>query len=85
MNVELLNLDDFDINSFEPPNFKISENFEPLDDENFEDDDEEFVTEDEDDIEISIDENDLDFEDEFDNVIYSYPFYTKDGIDYEIE
>ena len=83
MDVELLNLDDFDINSFEPPNFKISENFEPIDDENFEDDDEEFVTEDEEDIEISIDENDLDFDDEFDNVIYSYPFYSKDGIDYE--
>ena len=33
MNVELLNLDDFDIDTFEPPNFKISDIFEQLDSE----------------------------------------------------
>lgn len=88
MDIENLNLDNFDINSFEPPNFKINGDFQPLNDEldicddNIElyetDDDDE-----DDDIEISIDENDMDFDEDFDNIIYSYPFYSKDGIDYE--
>ena len=31
MEVEQLNLENFDINTFEPPNFKISDSFEPID------------------------------------------------------
>jgi hypothetical protein len=81
MEVEQLNLENFDINTFEPPNFKISDSFEPIDSD--EDINLELYDDEEEDIEISIDENDMDFEDEFDNVIYSYPFYSKDGIDYE--
>lgn len=86
MEVERLNLDDFDINTFEPPNFKIGDSFEPISELGLELE-QELTDEDsedqEEDIEISIDENDLDFDEEFDNVIYSYPFYSKDGIDYE--
>ena len=81
MEVEKLNLDDFDINTFEPPNFKISESFEPIESEDLDMSMEE--SDEEDDIEINIDENEMDFDDEFDNVIYSYPFYSKDGLDYE--
>ena len=96
MNVELLNLDDFDIDTFEPPNFKISDSFEPLDSEELmlnnssdsdcdsnSDSDGEYSDNNEADMEINIDENDMDFDDDFDNIIYSYPFYSKDGIDYE--
>ena len=81
MEVEKLNLDDFDINTFEPPNFKIGESFEPIESEDLDMSMEE--SDEEDDIEINIDENEMDFDDEFDNVIYSYPFYSKDGLDYE--
>ena len=89
MEVENLNLDDFDINDFEPPTFKIDETFTKLDVEDYTDEEESnsYSEEEDEELEINIEnENneDLDdFEENFDNVIYSYPFYSKDGIDYE--
>ena len=90
MEVENLNLEDFDINTFEPPNFNIEENFEPIESEEFDETESEEDEETDEDIEISLDENDIsfdenemEFDDDFDNIIFSYPFYSKDGIDYE--
>jgi len=88
MDVENLNLDDFDINTFEPPNFKVNGDFTLLDNEDEEnyssdEEDEEIEVENEGDLEIDIIDEDGDFDENFDNVIYSYPFYSKDGVDYE--
>jgi hypothetical protein len=88
MEVENLNLDDFDINEFEPPTFKIDDTFTKLEDtiDYISDDENESYSDEEDDDELEINiENDeeVDFDENFDNVIYSYPFYSKDGVDYE--
>ena len=85
MEVEQLNLDDFDITTFEPPNFTVSGEFIQLEDDEYESDDYdlEIDGDDDEDIEIDIDENEIDFDENFENIIYSYPFYSKDGIDYE--
>jgi hypothetical protein len=103
MEIEQLELDNFDIDTFEPPNFSVSKEFVPLDEqeENFDinkiieqpDSDIESESEDEDEyeeehysgdnLEIDIEGEDLDFNENFDNIIYSYPFYCKDDIDYE--
>jgi len=90
MEVENLNLDDFDIDTFEPPNFKINGDFTTIDneleytseEEEEEEEDIEFVNENND-LEIDIIDDEVEFDGNFDNVIYSYPFYSKDGIDYE--
>ena len=86
MDVENLNLDDFDINEFEPPTFKIDNTFTKLEDDYSDDEEEEeeieYLSED-DELEIDIDNEQQDFDENFDNVIYSYPFYSKDGVDYE--
>jgi hypothetical protein len=91
MELENLNLDDFDIETFEPPNFRLNGDFTAVDYKN----DEEYSSEDEEeeedfefqdetnDLEIDIIDDEGDFDENFDNVIYSYPFYSKDGIDYE--
>ena len=92
MEVEQLDLNDFDLNTYEPPNYKTC--FETVDD-----DSDEYTDGEEDsegdggggeehmntngDIEIDLDEGeDIDME-ECDNVIYSYPFFSKNDIDYE--
>jgi hypothetical protein len=101
MEVENLELDDFDINTHEPPNYNTDmlsiERIEGVGDDAREEDydeeysDEEYTDDDNEelsdgDMEISLNEEnengEIDFE-EFDNVIYSYPFFSKDGIDYE--
>ena len=111
MEVENLNLDDFDINEFEPPHFNIQEHFEPVSNEEdlTYEDDEHYVSDesiesiedngseseeseysendiDDNELEIQIDDDEdanLDLDENFDNVIYSYPFYSKNDIDYE--
>ena len=107
MDVEQLDLNDFDLNTYEPPNYKTC--FETVDDDyedgtvddDYEDENgvelvDEYSDEDSDDegegeehmntnrdIEIDLDEGeDIDME-ECDNVIYSYPFFSKNDIDYE--
>ena len=103
MDIENLNLETFDINDFEPPNYNISGEFTPLqnldindnenDSENDNDLNEYSSDEDDEDEELEIDaetvdidinqENEDDFDENFDNIIFSYPFYSKNGIDYE--
>lgn len=102
MEIEQLDLDNFDIDTFEPPNFGVSKEFIPVDEqeENFdinkiieqpdsdidsEEDDDEYDGEhySGDNLEIDIEGDDLDLDENFDNIIYSYPFYCKDDIDYE--
>jgi hypothetical protein len=113
MEVEQLDLNDFDLNTYEPPNYKTC--FEDVDDEYGDGDGEcgdgddeygddeyggdeygegdeygdgdgegdEGASESTNNIEIDLDEgDDIDME-ECDNVIYSYPFFSKDDIDYE--
>jgi hypothetical protein len=82
MEVEQLNIDDFDINQFEPPNFKIDSAFTTLNSDDDESSSDESSEEDNE-LEIDIADDDIEFDENFDNVIYSYPFYSKDGIDYE--
>lgn len=91
MNVECLDLDSFDISTHEPPNYSdkfISVECEGNDDESVEscESEEELFEEmdDTDNIEIDLEDTNQDFDlEECDNVIYSYPFYSKDNIDYE--
>lgn len=100
MDIENLNLDSFDINDFEPPNFNISGEFTPLENLNNEDYDEyendsndDYSSDEDNELEEEIDaetvdidinqENEEDFDENFDNVIFSYPFYSKNGVDYE--
>jgi hypothetical protein len=100
MNIENLNLESFDINDFEPPNFNISGDFTPIENLNnddydeYENDSNDDYSSDEDEeleegidaetVDIDIDqENEEDFDENFDNVIFSYPFYSKNGVDYE--
>ena len=98
MEVENLDLDNFDINTHEPPNY----NSEMLSIEKIDDEAEEDYSSEEEDVEYTDDEGDcevfddgedleinlnddgenLDLQD-YDNVIYSYPFFTKDEVDYE--
>lgn len=119
MEVEQLDLNDFDLNTYEPPNYKTC--FETVDDDSDEytdgeEESDEYTDGEEDsegggggggeedggcdgeedgggdgeehmntngDIEIDLDEGeDIDME-ECDNVIYSYPFFSKNDIDYE--
>jgi|TARA_B110001469_G_C9597679_1_gene296852 hypothetical protein len=103
MEVEQLDLNNFDLNTHEPPNYK--ECFESVDynednelelnndtvssceeysDTEDEVDDEYEYEDNKENIEINIDneEDDIDME-ECDNVIYSYPFFSKNDIDYE--
>ena len=121
MEIEELNLDDFDINTIEPPKYNInSYNDIELEDETYNenlkqdnndkgfdrdlddndqdpdlDQDQESDSDDQELINIStlhnlevnnidedIDENYVDI-DECDNIIYSYPFFSLEGIDYE--
>ena len=98
MEVENLDLDNFDINTHEPPNYNSEMlSIERIDDEAEEDysseeEDVEYtddeggseVLDDGDDLEISLNDDgeNLDLQD-YDNVIYSYPFFTKDEVDYE--
>ena len=91
MNVECLDLDSFDINTHEPPNYSdkfISVECEGNDDdydESYVDEEPQYENTDEtDNIEIDLEDTTQDFDlEECDNVIYSYPFYSKDNIDYE--
>ena len=98
MEVENLDLDNFDINTHEPPNY----NSEMLSIDRIDDDAGEDYSSEEEDVEYTDDEGDcevfddgedleinlnddgenLDLQD-YDNVIYSYPFFTKDEVDYE--
>lgn len=98
MEVENLDLDNFDINTHEPPNY----NSEMLSIDRIDDDAEEDYSSEEEDVQYTDDEGDcevfddgedleinlnddgenLDLQD-YDNVIYSYPFFTKDEVDYE--
>mgnify|MGYP001487201592 CR=1 FL=1 len=84
MEVERLNLDDFDINTFEPPNFKIGDSFEPISELGLELE-QELTDEDsedqEEDIEISIDENDH-IKHECNNLLKSTPFDTSSSNNY---
>ena len=106
MDIETLDLNNFDLNTHEPPNFKS--NFANVDDNNDNIDDDYIQSESEyedsessedeydskqnensfnDDIEINLEsdydnEENIDLE-ECDNIIYSYPFYSNNGIDYE--
>ena len=100
MEVEQLDLNNFDLNTHEPPNYKTcfetiasdeGENGVELVDEYSEEDSDEYTDDDGEDvvenigenIEINIDnDDDIDME-ECDNVIYSYPFFSKDEVDYE--
>lgn len=98
MEVENLDLDNFDINTHEPPNYNSEMlSIEKIDDDSGEDyssDDEDVeytddegdceVLDDGEDLEININDDgeNLDLQD-YDNVIYSYPFFTKDEVDYE--
>ena len=98
MEVENLDLDNFDINTHEPPNYNSEMlSIERIDDEAEEDysseeEDVEYtddeggseVLDDGDDLEINLNDDgeNLDLQD-YDNVIYSYPFFTKDEVDYE--
>lgn len=87
MNIETLNLDDFDISTHETPNFK--NDFTSIEGDNVDGMDEYIESESEpetdEEFEIDLDQNEngeFDIE-ECDNVIFSYPFYSKDNIDYE--
>jgi len=100
MEVENLDLDNFDINTHEPPNYNSEMlsieklNDEAEDDYSSEEEDVEYtddegerdveVFDDGEDLEISLNDDgeNLDLQD-YDNVIYSYPFFTKDEVDYE--
>lgn len=90
MNIEILDLEGFNIDTHEPPSFK--DYFVSLDNSN-----EDYVNEDSDnsdndtdinsdEIEIHLDNDyqtsDIDME-ECDNIIYSFPFFSKNGIDFE--
>ena len=114
MNVECLDLDSFDINTHEPPNYNDkfvtidhendeedlescysdddysedtieSDNIEDtIESDNIEDTTETDNSEETKNIDINVDGGNQDFDlEECDNVIYSYPFYSKDNIDYE--
>jgi len=99
MEVENLDLDNFDINTHEPPNY----NSEMLSIDRIEDEATDYSSEEEDgeytddeverdvevfddgeDLEISLNDDGENFDlQDYDNVIYSYPFFTKDEVDYE--
>ena len=101
MNIENLDLLDFDINTHEPPNY--GKNFISLESESKDTEDSENIVEnssdteeeehqnikstlENEDLEINLEniENNDEFDlEECDNVIYSYPFFSKDNIDYE--
>ena len=92
MEIETLDFSDFDINTFEPPNFRDNSSFIPLDEleencdinKTIEEPDSDLEYDTDTDLEIQLDdEDDSEFDENFDNIIYSYPFYCKDDIDYE--